>query len=107
MLALVVLATDLPMPERITFQGEGIGEPGASIMSLSFSRIEPGKAWSRYLGGCTDTYHNRDGNTYLREGVIEWHGWSLHLHACEPTSPDTDLDQETAIRLAELAGGAA
>lgn len=106
MMALVVLAAELPMPMCIRFQGEGIGEPGTSIMDLHFDRVRDGQAWSRHLGGRADTYRNTDGNTYLRAGSIKWHGWSVALFASEKTLPDSALDQDTNTRLVAIAGGA-
>lgn len=107
MVALIVLATELPMPLGIRFQGEGIGEPGTSILGMDFDRVSDGQAWSRYLGGQTDTYRHTDGNTYLCEGPIRWHGWSVQLCASERPMPDGELDQDTTTRLGELTGDAA
>lgn len=104
--ALVVLACHLPMPVRIAFQGKGIGDSGTSIMSMSFRSVAEGQAWSRHLGGQTDTYLNTDGRTYLSEGAITWHGWSVNLHASDNMPPAQPLDPTIAADLAVIAGGA-
>jgi hypothetical protein len=102
MVALVVLADHLPMPEQISFQGEGAGEPGTSIMSMSFPSIVQGQAWSRHLGGRTDILVGRyTGQIHLDEGPIRWHGWTVHLHASE----DEPLDAATAARVAVIVAG--
>ncbi len=95
MLALIALAAELPMPPSIRFH------PNGEILSLDFDRVQDGQAWSRFLGGKARTYTS-DGNWYLAEGVIQWHGWDVLLHACEPVAPDSPLDDDTAARLAEL-----
>jgi len=109
MVALVVLAaSDLPMPVRIAFQGKGTGEPGASIMALFLRSVAEGQAWSRHLGGRTDTHVSADGHrVWLDEGVIRWHGWSVHLHAGDDVPATTPLDPSTAAELATIAGGGA
>jgi hypothetical protein len=107
MLALVVLAEQLPMPVTIRFSGEGCGEPGDSFMTLSFRSVAAGQAWSRHLG-CrrTDTKVNRlDGRTYLEADFVEWHGWTVHLQASDDPNPGSELDTDTATHLAEIAGG--
>ena len=98
MLALVALA-DLPTPTGVSFVSD-------HILSLALDTIADGQAWSRYLGGSTDTcVSNR--TTYLNEGRIDWHGWSVQLHAYGPgpVAP-TALDAVTTARLALTAGGA-
>jgi hypothetical protein len=109
MVALVVLvAADLPMPVRITFQGKGTGEPGTSIMVLSFRSIAEGQAWSRHLGGRTDTHLSADGRrVWLDEGLIKWHGWSVQLHASDDVPATQPLDRTMAAELATVAGGGA
>jgi hypothetical protein len=107
MTALVVLASDLPMPVRLSFQGKGIGESGTSIMSMSLRTVAEGQAWSRHLGGRTDTYVSANtGRTWLDEGVIKWHGWSVHLDASDDPIPVQPLDPATAAGVAVIAGGA-
>jgi hypothetical protein len=108
MLALVVLADHLPMPRQISFQGWGTGEDGRSIMSMAFATIERAQAWSRHLGGRTDTYTSATtGRIYLDEGVIRWHGWSVQLHASnDPPLPGNPLDPATTTQVAAVVGGA-
>jgi hypothetical protein len=102
MLALVALA-DLPTPIGVRFVY-------GTILSLSFDNLADGRAWSRHLGGSTDTYVNdNNGHIHLREGSVRWHGWSVNLHAFEPVSGESappDLDAATAARLALVAGAA-
>jgi hypothetical protein len=105
MTARVVLAADLPMPVRISFQGEGVAEPGTSIMCLSLRTVAHGQAWSRYLGGRTDTYVHT-GRVFLDEGRITWHGWTVHLLAVDGLSADPALDPATITALAASTGGA-
>jgi hypothetical protein len=106
MAALVVLACDLPMPVRISFQGTGTGEAGTSIMSMSLRTVAEGQAWSRHLGGRTDTYVSAGtGRTWLDEGLIKWHGWSVQLHASDDLNPGQSLDPATAAGLEAIAGG--
>jgi hypothetical protein len=107
MVALVVLANHLPMPVRIAFQGKGTGESGISILSLSFRSVAEGQAWSRHLGGRTDTRVCADsGRTWLDEGVIKWHGWRVQLHASDDPVRGEPLEPTTAAELAVVAGGA-
>jgi hypothetical protein len=103
--ALVVLACQLPMPVRISFQGTGTGESGTSIMSMSFRTVAEGQAWSRHLGGRTDTRVNDDGRIYLDEGVIKWHGWHVQLHASDDPVSGQPLNPATTAALAVIAGG--
>jgi hypothetical protein len=106
MVALVVLACHLPMPTRITFQGQGVGESGASIMSLSLRTVAEGQAWSLDLGGRTDVRVSAGtGRAWLDEGVIRWHGWSVHLQASDDPTPDRLLDPATTAGLVVIAGG--
>lgn len=97
MLARIALA-DLPMPKHIHFYAS------SSILSLDLESVTDGQAWSRHLGGETGTYVNKDGRTYLSEGVIRWHGWSVQLHASDDRAPDVVLDDTTTAKLLALAG---
>ena len=107
MLALVALADQLPMPRLISFQGQGAGKAGTSIMGMSFDSVAAGQAWSRYLGGKTDTHtHTDSGRTYLREGSIAWHGWHVQLQASDDAAPDTQLDEGITAQLVAIAAGA-
>jgi hypothetical protein len=107
MVALVVLADHLPMPIRIAFQGKGVGEPGSSILALSVASVAQGQAWSRHLGGRTDTYVNaKTGQTWLDEGVIVWHGWHVQLQAWDESTPVTPLNSTVSAKLTAIAGGA-
>jgi hypothetical protein len=107
MTALVVLACQLPMPVRISFQGTGIGEAGTAIMAMSLRTVAEGQAWSRHLGGRTDTHVSATSSrTWLDEGVIKWHGWSVHLEASDEAIPEQPLDAVTAADLADIAWGA-
>jgi hypothetical protein len=93
MVAVVVAAEELPMPTRITFQGDGVGESGASIMCLSFRTVADGQAWGRHLGGRTDAYVSAEtGETWLDHGVIRWHGWSVILDARDKPAEEDQQD---------------
>ncbi len=99
MLALIALATNLPVPKRISFHPSGV------ILSLDFDGVTDRQAWSAHLGGSTDTYVNRhNGRRYVDEGVIDWHGWSVQIHASDERSPDTPLDADATATLMALAG---
>jgi len=98
MLALITLA-ELPMPKDVRFH------PNGEILSLTLDEIEDGQAWSRYLGGASDTYVYH-GTRYLNEGQIVWHGWSVHVHASADAVADAALDDHTTGRLRELAAAA-
>ena len=107
MLALVVLAEHLPMPRQISFQGWGTGEDGRSIMCMSFPTVAQAQAWSRHLGGRTDTHVSASGRVYLDEGVIRWHGWSVQLHASDdPPLAGNPLDPAMTASVAAVVGGA-
>jgi hypothetical protein len=95
MLALIALATDLPVPGRIGFIDD--------ILAMSFDRLVDGQAWSAHLGGKTETCAHK-GQRYLNEGMINWHGWSVQLNAHEPALTGGQLDADTTARLAALAG---
>jgi hypothetical protein len=93
LVALVVQAEDLPMPTRIAFLGEGVGESGTSIMCLSFRSVAEGQAWSRYLGGRTDAYVSAETSlAFLDHGVIRWHGWSVILDAYDEAAEGDQQD---------------
>jgi hypothetical protein len=102
MVARIVLATELPMPVRIAFQGEGVGEPGRSILALSLRSVAQGAVWSRHLGGRTNTHVSND-RVWLDEGPIRWHGWSVHLQASDDLDSRPDLDPATATALTAIA----
>jgi hypothetical protein len=96
MLALIALATEVPVPKNISFH------PNGELLSLTFERLSAGLAWSSYLGGQLDTYvHNAA--RYLNEGVIDWHGWRVQLHACDLVEPvEASLAQDITDGLAAL-----
>jgi hypothetical protein len=77
LLELVALAS-LPTPTSVQWYD--------GILSLFFATVSDGQAWSRHLGGQTDTYV-RDGHRCLDEGRIRWHGWSVQLHARDKVPP--------------------
>jgi hypothetical protein len=89
-LAHIALATALPVPRDVTFYPHGL--------SLGFTRLADGQAWSEYLGGTTDTYVN-EGRRYLRSAVYRWHDWSVQLFASEAVTPDSGLDEQTRTAL--------
>jgi hypothetical protein len=97
MLALVALTVELPMPSGVTFY------PESSILSMSLRSVVDGLAWSAHLGGSADTYINAgNGKRYLSEGVIEWRGWRVQLHAWDDAMPDAPLPADTSARLTAL-----
>jgi hypothetical protein len=99
MLALITLATDLPLPKEIRFRSDRI--------SLDLVTIADGVAWCRYLGFNDETRLNPlDGYRYLTYGLGHWHGWGVSLHASEiaDRQPETIADDQTAA-LTELAEG--
>lgn len=99
MLALIALAEGLPAPQRIDFH------PNGKILSLTFEHLAGGIAWSAYLGGRTDT-REHDGRRWLDEGVIDWHGWSMQLHASSPVQDEPaskPLPRDVTERLSALA----
>ena len=100
--AAIVLATNLPMPPTIRFH---VYPDGKGILSMNLDSVAAGQRWSRHLGGETDTYINADGLRYLNEGVIEWRGWRVQIHATDPGQPDGGLDTETTAALSALAEG--
>ncbi|HEU4425023.1 MAG TPA: hypothetical protein VFR67_21040 [Pilimelia sp.] len=91
MLAAIALATDLPVPARISHHD--------GIWSMSFDRLTDGRAWSERLGGRTETV-TRNGVQYLNEGIIIWRGWSVQLHA---STPNDTLDADTRAALNDIA----
>lgn len=98
MLAEIALASELPVPEVIYLYSD------SGILALNLATLADGRAWSRHLGGSTDSYLNgHNGRRYLDEGRIRWHGWSVQLHASEPSCVDVPLAEDTAARLAKLA----
>ena len=97
MLALIALATDLPVPEAIYLYDNG-------ILSMNLRSLAEGYAWLRFLGHTPASYANNNGYRHLKYGTIEWHGWHVHIQASDPAVPDTGLDQATTTALADLAG---
>jgi len=97
MLALIALATDLPVPGDIRFH------PTKPILSLTFEQVSDGQAWSQHLGGQTITYMH-SGRRFLDEGQIVWRGWRVQLHASDEVRPDAPLSEDTAARLTALTG---
>lgn len=72
-----IVRIELPVPTSIrVYQDLG-------IVALGFERLAPGVAWSRHLGGRTDTRSGADGRVFLDEGVIVWHGWRVQVLANE------------------------
>src|SRR5262249_5260716 len=100
MLALITLAA-LPVPNAVRFY------PDNNILSLNLDCVADGQAWSRHLGGKTDSYLNTDGRAYLDEGVITWHGWSVHQQARAAAAADVAFDADATARLTEVGGSAA
>lgn len=97
MLALIALATDLPMPRGVTFfTDEG-------NLSLSFWTIADGSLWADHFGEQPSIRVADDGYRYLRAGTVIWHGWNIHLNAYEPVQPDVDLAADERAALTELA----
>jgi hypothetical protein len=95
MVALVVQAEHLPMPTRITFQGKGVGQSGASIMCLWFRSNAEGQAWSEHLGGRAGLHVSAEtGRTWLDHGPIDWHGWPMILHADDEPAEDGQSDTD-------------
>src|SRR6266700_8072018 len=95
MLALIALATDLPLPTRINFND--------GILGLGFDTIAEGLPWLAFFNQPQETYVYQ-GRRYLKDRQInEWHGWHVQLAAAEPATPDTGLDTDTGDRLTELA----
>ena len=88
---------DLPMPRVVTVY--------PTILCLRFDSVADGQTWSRFFGGRTTTYLNKDGRTYLDEGVIKWRGYSVQLQASDKTAVDAELDEDTTTALREIAGG--
>jgi len=97
MLALIALATDLPLPKAVNWYSD-------TGLSLDFDSLADGMAWSQHLGGQTATYINNDGFRYLREGSIRWHGWLVQIHANEPAGRGVQLDEVTTASLEAIAG---
>jgi len=95
MLALIALQSELPVPASIGFNN--------GILSMSFPTITDGLPWLAFFGRRQETYVYQ-GHRYLKDRELnEWHGWHVQLHASEPAAPDTELDEATAGRLAQLA----
>src|SRR6266571_5133804 len=96
MLALIALATDLPLPTRINFND--------GILGLGFDSITEGLPWLAFFGQPQESYVYQ-GRRYLKDREInQWHGWHVQLAAAEPAVPDAGLDAETTEQLRGLAG---
>jgi hypothetical protein len=81
MLALIALATPVPVPKSTIFYRDN------GILSLSFERVDDGLAWGAYLGG-EPTSYVRECTRYVGQyGQIIWHGWSVTIDAAEPVTP--------------------
>ena len=96
----LVASADLPTPTGVSFIND-------HLLTLDFGCVADGQAWSRHLGGSTNTYVD-DGYVYLSEGAIRWRGWSVGLYATDPVpggsvAPESDMD--TATWLAVAVGG--
>lgn len=102
MLALVALATDLPLPQDVRFS---VDERHAHhSLTLSFEAIADAVPWVERLGGTTQP-HEYQGTRYLgyRAGSDLWHGWEVTLHAAEDAEQVDEIGDERAA-LTELAG---
>lgn len=91
-LALIALATDLPMPTGIWLYppGEVSDEP---TLAISFATVADGLAWATHLGVSVTPYVGDDGNRYLgHRSADRWHGWRLSLGAHDPA---TVAEQDT------------
>lgn len=97
-LALIALATDLPMPNNIRFYTE------RSTISLDFESIADALPWCGYLDFDPETYLNGDGNRYLKWARGDWHGWNVQLHAYDKPPFDA-IEEFDSAALAELAAG--
>jgi hypothetical protein len=108
MLALIALATDLPLPEHVrTSADEWYGETHYGL-TLGFDTIAEGSAWAQHLGATVKPYVS-DGKRFLgSKGITVWHGWEVTLHAAEPVVDEAESKAELAgvdqAALTELAG---
>jgi hypothetical protein len=94
MIALIALADDLPVPNRISFVDD-------RILAISCGTLAQGQAWSAHLGGKTETY-THDGAVWLDEGLINWRGWRVQVSASEPNGTADGLDDSDRAALTEL-----
>ncbi len=93
-LAAIALSA-LPMPQNISFN-----EDGDPLLSLAFDGLDDGEEWARALGGHLPARVG-NGRRWLDQECIRWRGWSVLLHASEPTADGgSDLDAETCAALA-------
>ncbi len=94
MLAAIAL-TDLPAPVTVRFDDE------SPLLVLSLDNIAEGRAWMAELGGIDQSF-NSEGQVHLSHSRIDWHGWSVHIHANEPMSAVEPLDADTAAKLTRV-----
>lgn len=96
-LALVALATDLPLPRTITFHSD-------AWLSLEFDTARDGQTWVMRLGG--ELRENvSEGTRHVGQQMgVTWHGWAIHCYGTEPAEPVDEIPDERAA-LTELADG--
>lgn len=99
MLALITLATDLPVPEKISLYQS---DDGTFRLVLDLATVADGRDWADHLHMSIRSYVGGDGMRYLGADSADWHGWRASLFASEPVSGGELADEQLA-ELAELA----
>lgn len=96
LVAQIVLATDLPMPDDIHTFGEG------GSVSISLGNVAEAEAWGRFLGAGVMPARAHGGTRYANVDGASWHGWYIQIHGTEPAQPDAGLDESTTAALREV-----
>jgi hypothetical protein len=94
LVAQIVLATDVPMPEQISVFDEG-------SVSLRFLRNDEAHAWAQFLSAKAEPYVYK-GDRYAGVRGTTWHGWYVQINASEPASPTDSLDEDITDALREV-----
>lgn len=107
MLALVALATDLPMPTSVRFRTNTID--GTPIIEVGLRSIAEGLEWAAHFGITAKPYTYSDKYLYLgaQNTTERWHGWLVDVDAVEDVADPADeiTDERAALtELAEAAG---
>lgn len=95
LVAQIMLATELPMPNDIhTF--------GAGEVSVRLNNVAEAEAWGRFLDAEVSSARVHSGKRWAEVGGVKWHGWYMQIHGNEPAELEAELDVDTAAALREV-----
>lgn len=95
LVAQVVLAVELPMPDDIHTFSDG-------SVSMSLANVAEAEAWGHFLGAGVSPARVHSGKRWANVDGASWHGWYIQIHGDEPAEPDSGLDDDTTNALREV-----